>query len=222
MRNLIFILFLLSISRIDAQLIIGSIDVKNLEKDKVDLNIEIINPTDSLVEFKYRLIPDAEFEGKIDVSYCVCYQCYAVNFDHCASSAIEGVNAKDTCRSSMKITTDEIDVNLHDLSFTLELFAAPSCDRTMSSKEIEIRLTSIRNEGLSEMKIYPNPSSGNVFIESKAELNSMSILSMSGQRLRSYDDNTKSLDISTFENGLYLLQVEFRNGDIGNALLVKN
>lgn len=76
-----------------------------------------------------------------------------------------------------------------------------------------------------EVKIFPNPANELVTIESNKSIKNIQIFSINGSKV--YGDqliqkDTLQLDISTFENGMYLLKIEFIDGDQSIKRLIKN
>ena len=59
--------------------------------------------------------------------------------------------------------------------------------------------------------LYPNPTNGEIFIQTTEKVNLIQISDMNG-RLLLIATNADDLDLSTFENGIYLVQVETENG----------
>jgi type IX secretion system substrate protein len=67
---------------------------------------------------------------------------------------------------------------------------------------------SVPDASLSEIKIYPNPSSSVIFIESQKDpITKIELLNLLGESLESATDNTDSIDISDFASGIYLLRI---------------
>ena len=69
--------------------------------------------------------------------------------------------------------------------------------------------------------IYPNPTSSNVNISSENIINSIEIYNSLGQRVYQsvVNSNTKTIDISSFTNGVYILGVNTENGVIRKKII---
>ncbi|MEM9051325.1 MAG: T9SS type A sorting domain-containing protein [Bacteroidota bacterium] len=63
----------------------------------------------------------------------------------------------------------------------------------------------------SEVLLYPNPSNGIVNVDSENPITTITVTNISGQEIKKFS-NTKQVDLTSFENGLYYLQIEFQNG----------
>ena len=75
----------------------------------------------------------------------------------------------------------------------------------------------------SEVKLYPNPASDILFIESANVINKIEVYSVTGQKLKQLIfDNTKiEINISELENGFYFLTIIDGNGKISTKKFVK-
>jgi len=61
---------------------------------------------------------------------------------------------------------------------------------------------------LDVIKIYPNPSTSEIFIESKRDpITKTELFNLLGERVQSLSDNTDSIDISDLASGIYLLRI---------------
>jgi hypothetical protein len=69
--------------------------------------------------------------------------------------------------------------------------------------------------------IYPNPSNSEVNISSENIINSIEIFNSLGQRVYQsvVNSNTKTIDISSFVNGVYILGVITDNGVIRKKII---
>ncbi|ASK28903.1 hypothetical protein CEY12_01715 [Chryseobacterium sp. T16E-39] len=64
-----------------------------------------------------------------------------------------------------------------------------------------------------EIIIYPNPASDLITIRSKEDLKSITIISLDGKAIQKAP-NHKVIDIADLPNGVYVVQIEFKNGKI--------
>ena len=71
--------------------------------------------------------------------------------------------------------------------------------------ESTLSIEEIRGELDVRISVYPNPTSNRIYIESNTEVKS-SLYNISGKRLGVY--NAKEIDMSTFSNGIYIIDVE--------------
>jgi hypothetical protein len=75
------------------------------------------------------------------------------------------------------------------------------------------------NAGQSTVKVYPNPSSSRLNIQTDEPLIRASLMRMDGKVIAS--TNTNSLNVSTLAKGFYMLQVETEAGVINTKVVVK-
>jgi len=74
------------------------------------------------------------------------------------------------------------------------------------------------------IKIYPNPTNGLVIIEAANTINNITIMTCIGNELLNVENNNNKasstkLDLSTFEKGIYIIQIE-QNNQIANYRIV--
>lgn len=74
------------------------------------------------------------------------------------------------------------------------------------------------------IKIYPNPSSTTITVESDTSLKTITILSIDGKTMlsQSADGNSKEIDVSGLAKGIYLMVTETQDGKIRNHKFIKN
>ena len=71
-----------------------------------------------------------------------------------------------------------------------------------------------------ELGVYPNPTSGILNIEEDAE--SIKLFSIQGRFLQEISPVERTLDISAYENGIYFIQLETKEGKLINFKVIKN
>jgi len=94
-----------------------------------------------------------------------------------------------------------------------------------SKQSKDIVTTTQLNQSLKNITIYPNPSSNTIEIKSNNEFTKVTIVSLEGRIV--YDkenDKTNSLqvDVSSFANGVYIVNVVEENGKLVSQKLIKN
>jgi hypothetical protein len=82
-------------------------------------------------------------------------------------------------------------------------FTAHDCKTGIGLNEVKQHLS---------VKIYPNPSSGFVFINTKSSIANVEVYNVSGQKLRSYQTE-KTIELPQ-PAGLYFLHITFENGGV--------
>jgi len=74
---------------------------------------------------------------------------------------------------------------------------------------------SLSEEVIEEIRIYPNPASTEIYIDltgSSNKIESLQLVSISGQVLKHYQKADNAIDISTLSEGMYILQIELFGG----------
>jgi uncharacterized repeat protein (TIGR02059 family) len=71
-------------------------------------------------------------------------------------------------------------------------------------------------ENDNEVELYPNPASDILTINAKSEFNSVSVYTVSGILIYSGQNNSgsMSIDISAFRRGIYLVQTQYKDGNV--------
>ncbi|MEH6765986.1 T9SS type A sorting domain-containing protein [Aequorivita antarctica] len=78
----------------------------------------------------------------------------------------------------------------------------------------------ISENEIANYHIYPNPTSGVLYIESKLPISQISVFNLLGQRIETTIDK-KQIDLSKAETGVYLLKIEDGNGNFQTHKIVK-
>ncbi|HMQ46710.1 MAG TPA: M60 family peptidase N-terminal accessory domain-containing protein [Saprospiraceae bacterium] len=78
--------------------------------------------------------------------------------------------------------------------------------------------TGLSEEGTTEISIYPNPSSTEIYIDltegrDRQEIEGMQMVSINGQVLQIYGKHSRIIDISALSEGLYILQINLVGGE---------
>ena len=76
----------------------------------------------------------------------------------------------------------------------------------------------IIEENESTIKIYPNPSKGTVRIEGDEKLKKILLRNILGEMIQEF--NKTELDISSYPNGIYFIEVVTENGSFTKKLLL--
>lgn len=71
-----------------------------------------------------------------------------------------------------------------------------------------------------DFTIYPNPSNGDLTVDAAYQFSTIRIFNLQGQILKVQETSTSgmNLDLSVFENGSYLIQLESNNGMVSKTL----
>ena len=72
----------------------------------------------------------------------------------------------------------------------------------------------------SQVKVYPNPTSDYIAVESNEEIGSISVISPNGIELMNVS-NENLLNLSNIPSGIYIIKIRFENGNLRNQRIVK-
>ena len=82
------------------------------------------------------------------------------------------------------------------------------------------------NENVIELNIFPNPTLGELTIESTKKLNNITVLNSEGKRVIILDNNSTfekqtKIDLSPFTKGLYYIQIKLNNQLINHRIILQ-
>lgn len=83
----------------------------------------------------------------------------------------------------------------------------------LSSKEVE----------LGQLKIFPNPAKNKIYIENPEgfKTESISIIDISGQKIKEFEMNENYIDISEISPGIYLFKLVHENGEVIKKIIIE-
>ncbi|HLS31723.1 MAG TPA: T9SS type A sorting domain-containing protein, partial [Flavobacteriaceae bacterium] len=79
----------------------------------------------------------------------------------------------------------------------------------------------VKNQNLQTVKIYPNPTTGVLNLQSKTNLESYQLYDLQGRIVKQGKLIDKQIDLSGVDNGLYFLRVRDQTGNVENLKVVK-
>lgn len=94
----------------------------------------------------------------------------------------------------------------------------------MNSQKVHLgQLVDIAEQGEQYSRIYPNPATDNVTIETVSNMKHLSIFSLNGQKVYdiALDQNAIDLNIDFLKSGIYIIQLETENGTKTEKLNIK-
>jgi len=82
---------------------------------------------------------------------------------------------------------------------------------------------SVNNNTLSDntFSLYPNPTNGEIFIQSQLDIKSVSVYNIYGQVMLK-TNATEAIDVSALSSALYIVEVETETGDTFQQKIFKN
>ncbi|HET8810656.1 MAG TPA: T9SS type A sorting domain-containing protein [Flavobacteriaceae bacterium] len=95
-------------------------------------------------------------------------------------------------------------------------FNAPIITNTVSTEVVQ-QLATENFELANVVQLYPNPTSGNLYISAKTELEKVEVFSLTGKRLLQEKGDLKKIDLYAFSKGIYFLKIT----DVNGAEIVK-
>lgn len=75
------------------------------------------------------------------------------------------------------------------------------------------------SNNLSEISLYPNPTSGILNIESKSEIRNVALFDLSGRKISEF--NSSQINISSLPKGIYLIKISTKDGKTTTKKVVK-
>jgi hypothetical protein len=81
----------------------------------------------------------------------------------------------------------------------------------------------IRRKYRESIQVYPIPLRDNLKINNvnNVDILSISILNFSGQKVLEFEPNSIDLNLSALRQGIYLLRMGYKNGEIGKKILIE-
>jgi len=83
---------------------------------------------------------------------------------------------------------------------------------TETSDCVNMMVTGINENGAAQLNIFPVPATQQLNIICSQAVEALNVYAASGQLVASYPQNTKTIDVSGFSNGMYLLTVQTESG----------
>ena len=71
------------------------------------------------------------------------------------------------------------------------------------------------NQNVSSLNLFPNPSNGDLYIQSNINYNKIEVFSLQGHLVFSLKSGTSKIDVSNFENGFYFIVL---SNEIGQTI----
>ena len=62
------------------------------------------------------------------------------------------------------------------------------------------------------ISIYPNPSSSHITIDTEQQVLGMTIIDVTGKKVKALSNNVKRIDVAELTKGIYFLQIQTENG----------
>ena len=72
-------------------------------------------------------------------------------------------------------------------------------------------LLSIDKNNLENFKVYPNPTSNKLYLNSKKAIKKVSLFNIVGDKILSFNSDKKEINISHFSKGIYILRIQFKD-----------
>jgi hypothetical protein len=64
---------------------------------------------------------------------------------------------------------------------------------------------------LENFKVYPNPTSNKLYINSRKAIKKISLFNIVGEKILSFNSDQKEINISNFSRGIYILKIQFKD-----------
>jgi len=83
----------------------------------------------------------------------------------------------------------------------------------MGAYEYDVALGNVSFTSLNDFMVYPNPTANSLMIHTTEEIKSVSVYSLDGKEI--LNSIEKTIDVSTLQNGIYLVKITSTNDSIG-------
>ncbi len=136
------------------------------------------------------------------------------------------VYSKNGGESWTEISADELgflrtistEIVFHDENSADTYFLVP--DLGLVQYTLDLALLGVSNENiLSEVTLYPNPTSGILNIHSEKEVQNLVIFDLNGKKIN--EQKSSRIDVSFLPKGVYIVQIKLLNGKVETKKLVK-
>lgn len=138
------------------------------------------------------------------------------------------------CDTSKNTCVDNINgVDLHDMIENYMDYSSETCQNSFTKGQVDLMRSVIQNQRvllsskvnkskeISTISIYPNPSKGFIFIDSKDNLASYKILSVDGKIIEQNTlFNSKEIDLQDFEKGIYIIELMSKSGALKTSKFI--
>lgn len=126
--------------------------------------------------------------------------------------------------TSLNVQVNLLDPNVTESNGTVTITYNNSSQIVVTLNGIlDDTLSTIKVENLSELSLYPNPTSSS--FQLNKDINSLTIYNLSGKKVKEFNNlssTSTSFDVSELASGLYFLEAMDTQGAIAKGKLVKN
>lgn len=105
-------------------------------------------------------------------------------------------------------------------NYTNNVFSVGGDDAFIQVMSDAVLSNSSFNSNLIQFNIYPNPAQDFIIIDLENDVTSVEIYSLQGQKI--LVSNSKEINISSLNSGIYFLKIEDENGSVASQKFVKN
>lgn len=93
-------------------------------------------------------------------------------------------------------------------------------DRVALNNEAVLSTNEVQNNLSSTVKLYPNPTTDYIILDTKERINSISIYDFSGKKMNVSNDNNR-VDVRSLPSGSYLINIETKEGKTSEKFIKK-
>lgn len=164
---------------------------------------------------------------------------YKLKFDAKASVTANGIlqiGYLDTTSTFVQLTTFSVPTSGTVYPFSFDIPALPAGVTQLALKNLGTPANSLSIDNLSyelqtlstsevlenkTLKIYPNPFTDNVNISDVEKIKTISVIDVSGRVLKTIENISSNINLSDLKAGLYLLNVQYKDGSKSSHKLIK-
>lgn len=164
---------------------------------------------------------------------------YKLKFDAKASVTANGilqVGYVDPSNNFVQLTTFSVTTTNTVYPFTFDIPALPAGVTQLALKNLGTPANSLSIDNISyeprtlstletakkdALKIYPNPFSDNISISDVDKVKSVIVADVSGRIVKMIDNVSSSVNLSELKTGLYILNVQYKDGTKSSHKIIK-
>lgn len=159
---------------------------------------------------------DLDNDGDIDVVFGSTFSSNEENSEVAWCENLDGsgnFGAKQVIGNTLQLTRAVYAADI-DGDTDMDVFAASQNNNKVVWYE-NLTVLGVTDNSLVDIKVYPNPSSDKIFIDSTNKfIDQVVIYDILGKQLFSKHENVKEVDISHLQNGMYFLRIATDNGEL--------
>lgn len=99
-------------------------------------------------------------------------------------------------------------------------FTANALKKVQRSTFENFFVLGLNNEKYNTLKLYPNPSNGNIFIDLDEKDFTLEVMNLNGQTVHKEKNNSNKIDLTFLESGVYILKITTKGNSYFNKVII--